>query len=134
MLSFLDIDDGTGVITAVQFIKKRIAHQNTLGIPSALRCIEKSFPVPKSREAISKSVTPISSFIQKTKKSVLKSRSSFPLGSCVEAKGCIQYFQDRPQLLAFSIREIDDPNLEMKQYIRIDHLKKNVYPQLFGKN
>ena len=115
-------------------MKKRIEHQNCLQIPSAITCLEKSYPYTKSREQISSGASSIYGFIQKTKKAVLQTRSSYAIGSCVEVKGCIQYFQDRPQLLAFSVREIDDPNLEMKQYIRMDNLKKNVYPKLFDES
>ena len=115
-------------------MKKRIEHQNCLQIPSAVTYLEKSYPYTKAREQISSGAPSIYGFIQRTKKAVLQSRSSYAIGSCVEVKGCIQYFQDRPQLLAFSVREIDDPNLEMKQYIRMDNLKKNVYPKLFDQN
>ena len=131
IFNFVDIDDGTGVITAVHFTKKRIAQQNSVYIPRAINCLEKSFPITKSREHFASGNVALSGIIQKTKKSVLQSRNSFAIGSCVEVKGCIQNFQDRPQLLAFSIREIDEPNLEMKQYIRIDHLKKTAYSKLF---
>ena len=110
---------------------KRISHQNSLSIPSAITCLEKTFPRTRSREQITSINLSISGLVQKTKKAVLQARNSFPIGSCVEIKGCIQYFQNRPQLLAFSVREIDDPNMEMKQYIRIDNLKKKLYPKLF---
>ena len=115
-------------------LQSLVSVENCLQIPSALTNLEKSYPYTKSREQNSSGAPSIFGFIQKTKKAVLQTRSSYAIGSCVEVKGCIQSFQDRPQLLAFSVREIDDPNLEMKQYIRMDNLKKNVYPKLFDEN
>jgi hypothetical protein len=122
---FSDIDDGTGVITAAHFIKKRIALQNSNGFPATLKSLENS---ASYNNRLATQATPqMSSLFTKTKNVVMKSRSSFEIGTCVEAKGCIQHFQGRPQLLAFSVRELENPNQEMKRYIRLEHLKRNVY-------
>ena len=72
-------------------------------------------------------MTQISSLLKKVKNLVVKSRSSFPIGSCVEAKGRIQHFQGRPQLLAFSVRVLQNPNEEMERYLRLEYLKRKVY-------
>ena len=73
----------------------------------------------------------LASLIKKTAKCLEQSRNSFKIGTCVEAKGRIQYFQETVQLLAFSIREINDPNQEMNRYIRLEQMKKHVYPKTF---
>jgi len=127
-----DIDDGTGVITAVQFVKKRITHQNLVGFPSTIKHLEERFAnlkPPKPSENLNK--LSMATLTQKTKEAVNRSRHSFQIGTCVESKGRIQTFQGRVQLLAFSVRELNDPNQEMKRYIRLEHLKKNVYPEYF---
>ena len=120
-----DIDDGTGVITAVHFIKKRVALQNSNGFSAKIKCLENS---QSYNNRLATQATPqMSSLITKTKNVVMKSRSSFKIGTCVEAKGCIQHFQGRVQLLAFSVRELKNPNQEMNRYLRLEHLKRNVY-------
>lgn len=126
-----DIDDGTGVITAVQFVRKRIISQNLRCFPSTLECLEGSFSKSKDRSLSNPESLALASLIRKTKKGVEKIRNSFKIGTCVEAKGCIQHFQGTAQILAFSIREFSDPNQEMYRYIRLEQLKKHVYPKEF---
>ena len=127
-----DIDDGTGVITAVHFVRKRITSQNLRCIPSNLECLQSSFTKSKERGHRIPNSHALSSLIEKTKIVVEKSRNSFKIGTCIEAKGPIQYFQGAPQILAFSIRELNDPNQEMNRYIRLEELKKHVYPKEFN--
>lgn len=126
-----DIDDGTGVVTAVQFALKRITSQNSRFFPQAIEWLESSQENSTDKSTSSPESLALSSLISKTKKTVEKSRNSFDIGTCIEAKGCVQYFQGELQLLAFSVREITDPNQEMKRYIRLEHLKKQVYPKEF---
>lgn len=126
-----DIDDGTGVITAVQFVQKRITSHNLRYFPSTLKCLEGSFSNSKDRSLSNPESLALASLIRKTKKGVEKSQISFKIGTCVEAKGCIQHFQGTVQLLAFSVREFNDPNQEMNRYIRLEQLKKHVYPKEF---
>ena len=128
---YTDIDDGTGVITAVQFVQKRITSQNLSSFPSALKCLEVSFSKSNDRIRSTPNSNALASLIRKTKKGVEKSRNSFKIGTCVEAKGCIQHFNGTAQLLSFSIREINDPNQEMNRYIRLEQLKKHIYPKEF---
>ena len=122
----LDIDDGTGVITAVHFIKNRIEKQNSHNLPGTIKYLENSSSHYNNQVATT-DMTQISSLLKKAKDVVMKSRSSFPIGSCVEAKGRIQQFQGRPQLLAFSVRVLQNPNEEMERYLRLEYLKRKVY-------
>ena len=100
-------------------------------VPSTLKSLNSSFPYTKKKKNDNPDVRPMISLVQKTIVTVQKSRNSFEIGTCVEAKGCIQEFQGRPQILAFSIREVQDPNQEMKRYIRLSQLKKDIYPKDF---
>ena len=100
-------------------------------VPSTLKSLDNSFPNTKKNKNEISDIRSMISLVQKTKVTVQKSRNSFEIGTCVEAKGCIQEFQGRPQILAFSIREVQDPNQEMKRYIRLSQLKKDIYPKDF---
>ena len=129
--SLKDIDDGTGVITAVQFVQKRILSQNQRQLPETLRHIEHHIPISNDKTTATKESIGLASLLRKTAKCLEQSRNSFKIGTCVEAKGRIQHFQETVQLLAFSIREINDPNQEMIRYIRLEQMKKHVYPKTF---
>ena len=110
-------------------MQKRIASQNLRSFPSTLECLESSYSNSKDRSLSTPDSLALASLIRKTKIGVEKSRNSFKIGTCVEAKGCIQHFEGTVQLLAFSVREFNDPNQEMYRYIRLEQLKKHVYPK-----
>ena len=115
----------------MQFVQKKIMSQNQRRLPETLEHIRHSLPVSKDKSAASTESIGLASFVRKTAKYLEKSRNSFRIGTCVEAKGRVQHFQGAVQLVAFSIREIDDPNQEMIRYIRLEQMKKHVYPKAF---
>ena len=129
--SISEIDDGTGVISVVHFMAKRIASQNQRQLPDISAQLEKFRRNVKGKANQTGQSLALSSLVVKAQDCLGKSRVSYKVGTCVEAKGCIQHFNGDVQLLAFSVREIDNPNQEMMRYIRLDHLKKKVYPAEF---
>ena len=95
------LDDGTGVIRVVHFLRKRIMDQDERGISNLSADSASGGLSGRARELLS------------------RSRGGFPVGTCVQASGRLQRFQDQTELLAFSVREVDDANVEVERMIDI---------------
>ena len=115
------IDDGTGVIKVVQFIQNRIRKQNDRKLMNVLRS--------------SGNASGNEEFVAKTRKMLEVSRSNFNIGTIVEAKGKLQFFRGEAELMAFSVREVQEMNSEIERTILMAKMKEdNLYPMpLFRK-
>lgn len=109
------IDDGTGVITAVQFLQNRIRKQNDRKLAESL---------------VAGGSSAEKCFAEKVRKTFEASRSSYEIGTIVEAKGKLQHFRGDNELLAFSVREVRDMSCEIERTILMEKIKKDgIYPK-----
>jgi hypothetical protein len=100
------VDDGTGVIKVCQFLRNRIQNQNAKGYDKML---------PSSDPFLAE---------------LAASRCAFPVGTCVEAKGKLQEYRGETEMLAFSVRRVDDPNQEVERMEVVAGLRRDkIYPE-----
>jgi hypothetical protein len=68
--------------------------------------------------------------VERTENLLASSRCEFGVGTCVEAKGRLQHFRGQPEMLAFSVRKVEDPSEEVRRMLLVAKLKDSgVYPQ-----
>lgn len=104
------LDDGTGVLSVVQFVQNRMEwlKKNDITKYDASK-------VEQLGSLAKKNVDMLKEF----------DRGSFPIGTCVEAKGKLQNFRGEVQLLAFSVRKLPSAQAEVDRMILTSSLKKN---------
>ncbi len=104
-----ELDDGTGILRVAHFIGKKVVLQNKQGIGAQGS----------------------SNLVKDVNDMVLKGRTAFAIGTCVEAKGVIKWYRDSLELLAFNVREVTDVNDEIDRILAMGDLRdRGVYKNL----
>ncbi len=112
------LDDGTGVIRVVHFLQKRIQRQNDAGTSAFLMADKHRGPEGDVLGAI---------------EMLRRSREPLAVGSCLEARGRIQFFRGESELSAYNVREVKEPQLEIDRMILVDRLRQDIDPtELFA--
>ena len=105
------VDDGTGVIKVCHFVKRQVQEAN-------------------SRRDLGCEGLASDPLVARAKRELEAARSAFPIGTCVEAKGRLQEFRGRAELLAFSVRRVAEPGDEVARMETVARLKREeVYPE-----
>lgn len=103
------IDDGTGTIKVVHFLQKRLQKMQDNHV---LAKIEKV----KSDGASASILKHIENLHERAKEPL-------EVGMCVEVKGRVQFFRGNTEIVAYEVRQISDPNLEIARFFEIERLR-----------
>ena len=104
------VDDGTGVLKVSHFARRQVQQAN-------------------SRRDLGDAAS-TDPLVARAKRELEAARSAFPIGTCVEAKGRLQEFRGRAELLAFSVRRVAEPGDEVARMETVARLKREeVYPE-----
>jgi len=110
------LDDGTGVIRVSHFMRNQVQQVNeehTHGYPAAAHEARENDPL-----------------VSRAARELEAARAAFPIGTCVEAKGRLQEFRGQSELLAFSVRRVEEPGDEVARMEMVARLKREgVYPE-----
>ena len=107
------VDDGTGVLKVSHFARRQVQQANSRDLATA--------------EAAAASTDPL---VVRARRELEAARSAYPIGTCVEAKGRLQEFRGRAELLAFSVRRVAEPGEEVARMETVARLKREeVYPE-----
>ena len=114
------VDDGTGVLKVSHFMRNQVQQVNA-EFSSEARC-----DLGGHLEA-TPDADPLA---MRAARELEAARAPFPIGTCVEAKGRLQEFRGQSELLAFSVRRVDDPGDEVARMETVARLKREaVYPE-----
>ena len=103
------VDDGTGVLKVSHFAQSQVQQANSLDLGDAA------------------STDPL---VVRARRELEVARSALPIGTCVEAKGRLQVFRGQTELLAFSVRRVEEPMEEVVRMETVARLKREeVYPE-----
>ncbi|XP_059088651.1 uncharacterized protein LOC131884786 [Tigriopus californicus] len=103
------IDDGTGTVKVVHFLQKRLQRmQDDLLLAKMAKVKSDGGPTAVLKHIES-----------------LHNRTKEPLevGMCVEVKGRVQFFRGNTEIVAYEVREISDPNLELARFFEMEKLR-----------
>lgn len=108
------VDDGTGVIKVSHFMRNQVQQVNA-----------ELQQQPQQDQA--QALNPLAS---RAARELEMAREAYPIGTCVEAKGRLQEFRGQSELLAYSVRRVEDPNDEVARMEMVARLKQEkVYPE-----
>ena len=115
------VDDGTGVLKVSHFMRNRLRELNAAESADFDRANEHANQQAKEQ------ADPLA---RRAALELEAARSAFPIGTCVEAKGRLQEFRGRAELLAFSVRRVDGAADEVARMETVARLKREaVYPE-----
>ena len=115
------VDDGTGVIRVSHFLQKRLVEQGETNLVDRMehsralsrRLMEAEPHMEESLKSVAKEVSEM----------VESSRSEFPIGTCVEVKGRVQKFNEQNEVLAFTVRKVEDANIELDRILTMEKIR-----------
>ncbi len=128
------LDDGTGVARVVHFLGDRLRRQDDAGAMERLDAVRSAWSGDRllAKEGGDCSVLrrSLADMLRETRRMAEESRSEFPVGTCVEARGRLQRFRGEVEVLAFSVRKVQDPAAEVERTTRVERMRREgVYPE-----